>query len=72
MDVVLSCPVIRTDNGVANAKLLSLRNRLKRSGNKIINNENISVDHLGKKGLHLTGRGTGRLAMNMIAYMQRL
>ena len=70
--VTLSCPVVRSDNGLANTKLIALRNKLKRNGLSIVNNENITYDHLGKKGLHLSRRGTGRLAMNMISYIQRL
>ena len=64
--------MVRTDNGLANAKLIHLRNKLKREGINIIKNENITVEHLGKKRLHLNNRGTGKLAMNMIAHMRRL
>ena len=70
--MIISCPVLRTDNGLANAKLTHLRNRLKREGFCIIENENITCEHLGKKGLHLNPKGDGRLAMNMIAFMRRL
>ena len=39
---------------------------------KISDNSNITNDHLGIKGLHLNGRGTGRLAMNIISFMTQL
>ena len=72
MQITLSCPTIRTDNRLANIKIIHLRNRLKREGINILSNENITEVHLGKKGLHLTNRGTSRLAMNMIAFIQGL
>ena len=72
INVIFSCPVVRKDNGLANVKLIHLRNILKRRGVNIIDNENITYDHLGREGLHLNRRGTGRLAMNMIAFIQRL
>ena len=72
MDVTLSCPPVRSDNGIANVKLVHIRNQLKRNGYKIIENGNITYEHPGKKGLHLNSRGTGRLAMNMIACIKRL
>ena len=67
--VILSCPTIRNDDGLANAKLVHLRNILKREGYEIIN---ITYDHLGVKGLHLNQWGVGKLAMNMIHAIQHL
>ena len=32
----------------------------------ILDNGNITYDHISKRGLHLTGRGTGRIAMNIL------
>ena len=72
MKVTLSCPIVRTDNKLANEKILHVRNKLKRNGIDIIENSNITSEHLGRKGLHMTPKGTGRLAMNLIAYIQRL
>ena len=72
LKVTLSCPIVRADNKLANEKILHVRNKLKRNGINIIENRNITFEHLGKKGLHMTPRGTGRLAMNLIAYIQRL
>ena len=72
LKVTLSCPAVRSDNGLANAKLIHLRNKLKRNGFNIISNENITLEHLGRGGLHLNRRGTARLAMNMISHIQRL
>ena len=32
----------------------------------ILDNGNITYDHISKRGLHLTGRDTGRIAMNIL------
>ena len=72
IEVVLSCPTVRRDNGLANAKLVQVKNRLKRSGLNIIDNDNILYDDLSRKGLHLKPPGTRKLAANMIAYMRSL
>ena len=70
--VSLSCPTLRHDDGMANAKLVQVRNRLKRSGLCIIENDSIIYDDISKKGLHLKTSGTRNLAANMIAYMRSL
>ena len=70
--VTISCPIIRRDDDTANIKVIHLRQMLRLSGLDIITNDNITYDHLGKKGLHLTGKGVGRLAMNMIAFIKHL
>ena len=70
--VSLSCPTLRHDDGMANAKLVQVKNRLKRSGHCIIENDNIIFDDVSKKGLHLKTSGTRKLAANMIAYMRSL
>ena len=72
IQVTISCPTVRTDNSVANAKLSQLNNRLKRSGLSIIQNDDITKDHLGKRGLHLKPIGTKSLAVNMITFMRGL
>lgn len=38
----------------------------------IINNDNITRNHLGKRGHHMTPYGTGRLAMNIIKVLKSL
>ena len=70
--VVFSCPTIRTDDSVASIKLVFLRNRLKRDRQNIISNDNITHEHLGRKGLHLNQKGVGKLAMNLKAYVRGL
>ena len=71
--VSLSPPTVRSDDGLANAKLQQVRNRLKRSGVCILDNNNIVLSDISKfGGLHLKPSGTKKLAANMIAYMRSL
>ena len=46
--------------------------KLKGIGLEVIDNDKIGVQHLGKKGLHLTPYGTGRLAINYIKVLKSL
>ena len=70
--VFISCPVLRLDDRKANATLRKLGEYFKGITNNIILNDNVDGTCVGKKGLHLNPRGSGRLAMNYIALMQRL
>ena len=69
--IFLSSPTVRTDNIQANMVLRQLYNKLKDLPN-IILNENVDISCLGKKGLHLNPKGSGRLAINYISLMKRL
>ena len=69
--IFISCPVLRLDNAKANSTLRELSKILK-SLHKVVVNDNIDGSCLGKKGLHLNPKGSGRLAMNYISLMRRL
>ena len=69
--VFLSCPTIRLDNSRANSVICELDRKLRLLPNAI-KNDNIDKTCLGKKGLHLNPKGSGRLAMNFISLMRRL
>ena len=69
--IYISCPVLRLDNAKANSTLRELSKILK-SLHKVIVNDNIDGSCLGRKGLHLNPKGSGRLAMNYISLMRRL
>ena len=69
--VIISCPVLRTDSAKAQLTLKRLRNNVMK-GENIIIHDNIDNSCLGKAGLHLNAKGTGRLAMNFISLMRRL
>ena len=68
---IISCPTIRTDNHAANITLRNLRTKLKELKIPIICNDNIDSDCLGRGGLHLNEKGSGKLAVNFISYNRR-
>ena len=70
--ITISCPIIRTDNGIAKITMHHLRNKIEGLKISYISNANLKSSHLGKQGLHLNARGSGRLAMNFIDFMRRL
>ena len=67
--MVLSCPIMRTDNKVANGVINGVRSALGEHNN-IILNDRLDAFCLGKKGLHLNKKGCGKLAANFISEMQ--
>ena len=38
----------------------------------MLDNDNVTKDHINKQDLHLNGRGTGRIAMNILSLMKHL
>ena len=70
-DVIISCPTYRFDDQRANVTLRNLRNNLVDLNVPVISNSNITEMHIGKKGLHLNERGSGRLAVNYLSYMRK-
>ena len=71
-EVIISYPVLRLDNEKANYAMEELRSKLRELNMPCIENSNINSDHLGKRGLHLNGKGSGRLAMNFISFVRHL
>ena len=70
--IYLSCPTVRFDNFGANAVLRKVEEKLKSLFNDVILNDNVDRSCVGKKGLHLNPKGSGRLAINFISLMRRL
>ena len=70
--VILSQPTIRADNSKANYTIKQLITKLNNLNIKIMDNTNIHDEHLGKNGLHLNGRGTGKLALNIMSLTRQL
>ena len=66
VNVCLSCPTERLDDSKARITIHHLR-----KNSEFILNNNINVIHLGQKGLHLNGKGSGRLAMNYLSHIRR-
>ena len=56
--VINSQPTIRTDDGKADNIIRNLNSKLKSKQIRLLDNSNIKVHHLGKKGLHLNAHGT--------------
>ena len=69
--VTISCPTIRLDHQKAGITILRIRQKLSNLNIDVIINENISNEHLGKKGLHLNSRGSGRLVMNYLSHIHK-
>ena len=70
--VIISEPTVRIDNANASLTIHRLTEKLNQLDIMILDNGNITYDHISKRGLHLTGRGTGRIAMNILSMMKRL
>ena len=70
--IYISNPVIRLDDKKANNTLLKLADLFKQMEYDIILNDNVDANCLGKRGLHLNPKGSGRLAINFISVMRRL
>ena len=65
-NVLISVPTLRLDDGKATLTISQLTNHLLELNIPLINNKNITSKHLSKKGLHLNGSGTRRLARNFL------
>ncbi len=70
--VVLSTPMKRMDNGAAGKIIEALNKKILSLGLNIVNNENISANDIGRRGLHLNNRGVSKFASNLVAKLQNL
>ena len=72
--VIISNVINRTDEASLKASLTveNLNNNLNSLKLDIVDNSTIGKECLGKKGLHLTKRGTGKLAINFIDKIRSL
>ena len=57
--LIMSLPIIRADCSVANAVQKLLNVKLKRIFYPCLDNSNIGLSHLGKKGLHVNNKVLG-------------
>ncbi len=67
--VFISCPIMRTDNKLANATIRAIAVAMDTMPNTILNDK-INAFCLGRKGLHINPKGSGKLALNFISKMQ--
>ena len=70
--VVISAPIVRTDNGKAALTIRNIIKHLQQLGIEIINNENINHKDLGRKGLHLPKYGKSKFAKNLKSKLNKL
>ena len=63
---IVSKPTVRIDHGKANLTLRKVNKHLETLNLECIENGNISVQYLGRKGLHLNSKGKGRLFLNFL------
>ena len=68
--IVLSQPIIRNDNTKAKETICYLVNKLDLLNIEMVDNRNIELKQLGRRGLHLNKWGTSKLAMNYISFIR--
>ena len=69
--IILSSPLIRTDNRTVNTIQKNLKVKMKNLYLPCLDNSNITHVHLSKKGLHLNEHGTRKMAKNIISLIKR-
>ena len=70
--IIISSLIRRYDDAKAQLTSDMTNSKLNSVGIDIIDNNNITRKHLGKKGHHMTPYGTGRLAINIINTLKSL
>ena len=70
--VIISLPIVRTDTNKASCIQRNLKIKLQRSFFPCLDNSNVGLSHLGKKGLHLNNHGNKIMARNIISLIKRL
>jgi len=64
--VIISTPIVRTDNGKASYTIKRVNDHLRQLKIDIMDNSNITHKDLGKKGLHLSSGGKLKLIRNVV------
>ena len=70
--LIVSLPIVRSDNKTANQIVTNLNVKLRKSHYKVLDNSNVNFSHLGRKGLHLNEHGTKLMARNIISLIEHL
>ena len=70
--LVFSNLIVQTDDPTASRVVRETNSKFNHLDTTILRNDNIQEEQLGKKGLHLSGYGTGRLAKNLIEMIKEL
>ena len=66
-NVIISTPIVRADDPKANTILKNLNIKLKRFRFNIMDNSNIKLTHIARKGLHLSKQGAKIMSSNLIS-----
>ena len=69
--IALSKPIIRHDDGKVNLTIRNVDKHLSALHSECIENDNISSQHVGRKGLHLNPKGKGRLALIFLKQIRK-
>ena len=70
--VIISTPTLRTDDGQAQITVSQLTKHLLQIKIDTVNNNNISIRHLGSKGLHLNQSGSKLLSKNFLNAIEKI
>ena len=70
--IVFSSLINRNDNAKAQLTVNLVNEKLNDLQTDTIDNSNIDLLYLGRKGLHMTPHGTGKLAVNIIRKLKCL
>ena len=70
-NIVFSSLVDRYDDIDAARVVQDINSKMKHLDTPLIDNSNITRDHVGRRGLHLNYRGTTRLALNFISMLKK-
>ena len=70
--VIIYQPIVRTDNINANQIIKNFNLKLKRLQYNIVDNSNLNISQLGRRGLHFSHYGTKKIAINIISLIKRL
>ena len=70
--VIISTPTLRTDDGQAQITVSQLTKHLLQIRIDTVNNNNISIRHLGSKGLHLNQSGSKLLSKNFLNAIEKI
>ena len=70
--IIISLPIVRADNSRSTAIQKIFKTKLQRLLHPCLDNSNIGLSHLGKKGLHLNTVGTRMMARNLISLIKQL
>jgi hypothetical protein len=71
-NVIISTPIVRSDNLSANTILKNLNVKLRQLGYTLMDNSKIKASHLARKGLHLNDHGIRKIALNLIYLIKHL